>query len=388
MKRLKVAHVITRLCRGGAQENTFHSVRLADSEHYEVDLVSGPTAGAEGSIEERVTESGIEIIRIPALTRDAAPSRDIRALSQLRRQFRHAGYHIVHTHTSKAGFLGRLAAHQCGVPIVVHTPHGNIFDGYFSRSRTLIYTALERRAARWTDRIIELTQSGVEDYLSRGIGKREQFDVIFSGIDLAPYESALADREATRESLGIDDSQFLIGAVGRLEPIKGFTYFIAAAKSIAGSVPQARFVLAGAGSLEAQLKAEAAELGDRFRFLGMYDDVPRLMAAIDVLAVPSVNEGMGRVILEAGAAATPVVASAVGGIPDIVEDGKTGVLVPSKSPEAIAEVLMACAQDRERCTRLGQAARAAVVPGYSLEEMVMRIERLYSELAKEKNLDT
>jgi len=177
MRRIRVAHVITRLCTGGAQENTFHTVRLANRDRFEVDLISGPTRGGEGSIEEAVRAAGIEIQREPLLVRSPAPLRDMITLWRLTRRFRDRQYDIVHTHTSKAGFLGRLAAERAGTPIVVHTPHGNIFHGYFSGWLTRIFVWMERHAARRTDRIIELTAGGVEEHLAeRGVEHRAAED--------------------------------------------------------------------------------------------------------------------------------------------------------------------------------------------------------------------
>lgn len=390
MKKISVAHVITRLCKGGAQENTFQTVRLANRERFEVDLISGPTRGREGSIEDAIGGAGIAILREPSLVRPIAPVRDWLALRGLTRLFHQNRYDIVHTHTSKAGFVGRLAAKRAGTPIVVHTPHGNIFDGYFHPWLTRAFVAMERHVAPSTDRIIELTEGGIDAYLEQGIGRREQYVSIFSGIDLSPYESAEAHKAETRASLGAGPGDLLVGGVGRLEPIKGFTYFIAAAERIAKDVPQARFILAGQGALEDELKAQAAQaatLGDRFRFLGARGDVPSLMAAMDLLVVPSLNEGMGRVVLEAGAAGTPVVAAAVGGIPEVVEDSKTGILVPAKSPEAIAQAVTALSEERARLEAMGRAAQDVVAPAYGLERMVMRIEALYEELIEEKGLD-
>ena len=175
MKRFRVAHVITRLCRGGAQENTFHTVRLANRARFEVDLISGYSRGREGSIEDTVRAAGIEVCHEPALVRSIAPVRDILALRRLTRLFRERRYDIVHTHTSKAGFIGRLAAERAGVPIVVHTPHGNIFQGYFSKPMTRLFVWMERHAARRTDKLIELTPGGVEEHLAEGIGQRGQY---------------------------------------------------------------------------------------------------------------------------------------------------------------------------------------------------------------------
>lgn len=388
MRRIRVAHVITRLCKGGAQENTFNTVRLANRERYDVDLISGPTHGSEGSIEPDVAAAGIEILREPDLVRNVSPLRDLRALHALTRLFREKRYHIVHTHTSKAGYIGRLAAARAGVPVVVHTPHGHVFHGYFARPVTWVFTQLERHAARKTDRLIALTTRGIDEHLAQRVGRHEQWLPIFSGVDFSPFETAIERRAATRAALGIPENELVVGAVGRLEPVKGFAYFVDAARLISRRLPKARFLLVGDGSLRRDLEARATELGDRFRFLGLRTDVPDLMAAMDVFVLSSVNEGMGRVLLEAGAAATPAVAAAVGGVPGIVQDGVTGLLVPPKDSEAIADAVLRLAAAPELRLAMGEAARAYVVPPYSLEKMVADIEALYERLLEEKGIDT
>lgn len=384
---IRVAHIITRLCKGGAQENTFNSVRLINRDRFIPNLISGPTTGSEGSIESDIAAAGIDILRVPDLVREISPMRDFRALRHLTRLFRVNKYDVVHTHTSKAGFLGRLAAVRARVPIIVHTPHGNIFDGYFPYFVTRAFIGMERYAARHTDRIIELTPKGVEDHLRENIGRPDQFTVIFSGIDLAPFEDAIRRRDATRSALGIEPGHILVGAVGRLEPVKGFMHFVAAAHRIAESMPECRFIIAGQGSQDAALRAEAAPLGDRFRFLGMRHDVPDIMAALDIFVLSSLNEGMGRVLLEAGAAGVSAVATNVGGVPDIVHDGCTGLLIPPRDPIKLAEAVCALARDPARRRELGQAARKKVAPHFGLERMVRRIEGLYEELIREKHVE-
>jgi glycosyltransferase involved in cell wall biosynthesis len=387
MSTIRVAHVITRLCKGGAQENTFHTHRLANRDRYTVDLISGPMSGHEGSLEPAITDAGFSILREPSIVRRVSLWNDARAVRNLTKLFREKGYHIVHTHTSKAGFVGRLAATRAGIPAIVHTPHGNVFHGYFGPWPTRIFVELERRATRWCDCIIELTNLGVEENLEHGIGVRSQHRVIFSGVDLAPYDEALRTRESTRGALGVESDTVLIGGVGRLEPIKGFTYFIRAAQAIGQAIPDAQFILAGQGSLEEPLRREAGALGKRFRFLGHRYDIPGLMAAIDLLVVPSVNEGMGRVVLEAGAAKTPVIASRVGGLPEVVLHGETGLLVAPKDSEALVQAVVALAEDPDRRKTMGEAAQSHVVPKYGLENMVSQIESLYEELLREKGID-
>lgn len=377
---VRVAHIITRLCQGGAQENTFHTIRLANRERFQCDLISGPTTGREGSIETAITEAGIPIQRVPTLIRTPSPIHDALALRHLTRLLAEGRYDIVHTHMSKAGFLGRLAAERVGIPHVIHTPHGNVFHGYFNGPLTRLFVWMERHAARRTDRIIELTQGGIAEHLAEGIGQREQYRVVFSGIDTHPYEEAVHNREQTREALGIRPEEIVVGGVGRLEPVKGFTYFVAMAEALKAVGQALRFMLVGDGGLRAELEQQAETAGVSIEFLGLREDIPTIMAAFDILVVPSINEGMGRVILEAGAAGVPVVASRVGGIPDIVDDGETGLLTPPRAPEALAEALQLLIQSPERRRLMGATARAKIVPHYSLEQMVQRIETVYEEL--------
>lgn len=384
-RRIRVAHVITRLCKGGAQENTFHSVRLANVERFEADLISGPTFGPEGSIEDSVQAAAIAIQRIGGLVREVSPAQDIAALAQLTRMLRGRRYDIVHTHTSKAGFIGRIAARLAGVPVIIHTPHGNIFDGYFSPVKTRMFMWMEQYASRFTDRIIELTDGGIEEHLAAGIGRKEQFAVIFSGIDLSPYDQAIARRETTRAALGADSDTILVGGVGRLETVKGFAYFVEAAREALRSNPRLKFVLAGQGSLEAELRDSARDMGERFVFLGPRNDVPDIMAALDIFVLPSLNEGMGRVLLEAGAAGAVSVATRVGGVPDVIRDGKTGILTPVRDGIALARGISALADNAALRSEMGREARDFVVPAYSLENMVQKLEALYETVLEEKS---
>ncbi|GMV99747.1 MAG: hypothetical protein AMXMBFR84_08860 [Candidatus Hydrogenedentota bacterium] len=387
MKRIRVAHIITRMCKGGAQENTFHTCRLMNRERYEVDLIAGPVPPGEICMEGAVRDAGVELIPISSLCRTPHPLRDWRAYRSLARLIRQRQYHIVHTHTSKAGILGRFAARTVGTPIIIHTPHGHIFTGYFSDLTTRFFVAWERRAAAFTDTMIALTERGIEEHLERRIGVREKWTAIFSGIDLSPYERARARRPLTRKALGVRDDEVLIGAVGRLEPVKGFSYVVDAAREVLEHHGEARFVLVGDGSLRGALADLARPLGDRFHLLGQRDDIPDLMAAFDVFVLPSLNEGMGRVLLEAGAAGVPSVATAVGGVPDVVVDGVTGLLTAPRDARALAHGLRSLIRDRDLRERMGAASRTRIDPYYGLDRMVRGIEDVYERLLKEKGID-
>lgn len=382
-RKYRIAHVITRMCRGGAQENTLLNVAWADVDRYDVDLYCGPVPRSEIGIMDRVRDAGVEPILVPTLRRTPNPIADLNALSMLTRTFREKDYDLVHTHTSKAGFIGRMAARRAGVKHIVHTPHGHIFHGYFTVPVVAIYTQLERRAARYSDRIIALTGAEIDQHLDRGVGTRDRFVSIPSGIDVDAFENAESKRNEARADLGVNDCDCVVIGAGRLEPVKGFTYFIRAAAMIADRHPSLLFWIAGDGSCRGDLERQARESNVEIAFLGWRDDLDTLFAAADIFVLPSMNEGMGRVIAEAGAAGLPVVAARTGGIPDIVRDGETGLLVPPGDAQAMADAIEELAENPSRRADWGRAARAHIRAGFSAEAMVQRIESVYEELLSE-----
>ncbi len=383
----RIAHVITRMCHGGAQENTLQTVIRANTARYEVDLICGPTPRGERNMDKRIDSLGATPTIVPSLKRPPNPIADTRALHHLTQLFRERQYDLVHTHTSKAGFLGRMAARRAGVKHVVHTPHGHIFHGYFTAPIVALYTQMERRVAAHTSRIIALTDDEVTAHLARAIGSRDQYAVIHSGIDVGAYATARRRRAEIRRSMEIPSERCVVLGVGRLEPVKGFTYFIQAAKAVQIHAPNAEFWLAGEGSLRADLEAEAARLDVPIRFWGWCDDLPTYMAAADMLVLPSVNEGMGRVIAEAGAAHLPVIASETGGIPHIVVNGETGLLVEPENYEALAEAITKLSRDEAQREAMGAAGYERINAGYSVDAMVRQIEDLYEELITNDPID-
>jgi glycosyltransferase involved in cell wall biosynthesis len=269
------------------------------------------------------------------------------------------------------------------VPHIVHTPHGHVFDGYFLQPVTQLYIRLERWAALFTDRMIALTDDEIETYLRHGIGTRDQYAVIASGVELEPFRNAGVRRDAIREELGVRDA-VVIGAAGRLEPVKGFDVLLSAAEHVRREIPNACFLIVGQGSREAELKRQAAPLGGAVRFLGYREDIAHIMAGCDIIAVPSRNEGMGRVVVEAGAAGLPVVATAVGGLPHVVDHERTGILTPPRDARSLADALVRLARDPALRATMGEAARRKMIPAFGVGAMVSAIEAVYDELMKEE----
>jgi len=391
MSRIRVIHVVTRFDKGGSAENTFLTALGLDPELYEVQLVIGPSdesaMGAEerACVEEnlaRLRARGVKILTLAELVRRISPAKDLTALFTLWRLFRRERPRIVHTHTSKAGIVGRWAAWLARVPVVVHTPHGHVFWGYFGPARTRFFILLEKLSALVTDRLVMLTEQERLDHLRVGVAPAEAFVTIHSGVDLAPLAAAKAARDEARRCLGIPEGASAVGTVGRLTAIKGPEILLAAAQTVIERRPQSVFVFLGAGEMLESLQAQAAALGieSRVRFAGWRPDVARMMSALDCFAFPSINEGMGKALVEAMALEKPVVASRVGGMIDLVDDGVSGFLVPPADPLALADRILFLLENPEAARRMAARA-AATAAACSSAAMVRKIEALYAEFA-------
>jgi glycosyltransferase involved in cell wall biosynthesis len=383
--RVTTLHVITRLTLGGSAENTVASMVALEAGGYAGPLAVGIAESDAPSVDD-ARRRGVRLLDVPGLGREVG-ARDIAALVRLWRLMRARRPAIVHTHTSKAGFIGRLAARLAGVPAVIHQPHGHIFYGYYDTGRTAFYVALERLAARWTDRIVTLTERGTAEHLARGIGTRAQYREVPSGVPTAELRARAPARAVARARLGLPGEAFVVAALGRFVPIKGFDVLVSALRELAAAVPSARVVLVGDGPDRTALEAQARALGVRGRLLltGTMPDVTVCLAAADVLAAPSRNEGMGRALVEAMALGLPVVGTDVGGIPVVVTDGETGRLVPPDDPLALATALIELGHDEALRAKLGAtAARRAEAFSSHVAHAAMRA--IYDELARDKGL--
>jgi glycosyltransferase involved in cell wall biosynthesis len=352
----RVLHVITRLTLGGSAENTVASTLGLMSAGYPCTLAAG-LAQSDADVVADARGRGCVVVDVPSLRREVGP-RDLVALGELVRLMRRERPAIVHTHTSKAGFTGRLAARIARVPVVIHQPHGHIFYGYYGPRQTDFYVALERFAARWTDTIVTLTERGTEEHLARGIGRRAQYVTVPSGVPTAALRARAPARAGARARLGVAPDEFIIAALGRFVPVKGFDLLVAALPRVAQVAPGTRLLLIGDGPERDALLAQAARLGvsGRVTLTGATGDVGAYLAAADVFAAPSRNEGMGRALVEAMALGLPVVGAAVGGIPAVVTDGVCGRLVPAGDVEALAEALADLARDGALRAKLGAGA--------------------------------
>jgi len=391
MDRVRVVHVITRFDKGGSAENTFLTLRGLDGRRYEGFLACGsPGRYPISPAEERAVEEnlaalaalGVEVITLPHLVREIRPLSDLRAFVSLLGLFRRLRPVIVHTHTSKAGILGRWAAWLCRVPVIVHTPHGHVFWGYFGPAETRLFILFERLSALVTHRIITLTEQERRDHLRFRIAPAGRFTVIHSGVDLSrlspPDDETLA---TVRAGLVIPPHGVIIGTVGRLTGIKGHDTLLEAAARIRAECDDLYLVFIGDGELREDLENRAKGLGlaDRVVFTGWRRDVAPLLALFDIFVFPSLNEGMGKAVVEAMAMGKPVVASRIGGIVDLVEDNVNGLLVPPGDPAALAEAVLSLLRDGKRRVAMGKEGLKRAV-NLGDRTMVERLGKVYEEL--------
>lgn len=381
-KRMRIVHIITRLILGGAQENTILTVKgLTRRWGDEVVLVTGPSLGPEGSLLERALDAGLDVRVIGDMRREINPMRDFVAYRKLVRLLRHWEPHVVHTHSSKAGILGRAAAAKVGVPIVVHTIHGLPFHPYQSWAAYRSYVAAERWAARRTRAFISVSDAMTRQAVAAGIAEPERFTTIYSGMEVEPFLNPPRGRDELRRELGYRDDQVVVGKIARLFELKGHEYVIAAAKRVVREAPNVRFLFVGDGVLRGELERQiaAAGLSDHFKFTGLVpqERIPELLAAMDVVVHASLREGLARVLPQALIAGKPVVSYDIDGAAEVVLPGRTGYLLPPGAIDEMSDALVELASDRALRRALGETGRALFTDQFRHERMTERIRQVY-----------
>ncbi len=381
MTQAPILHIITRLIVGGAQENTMLTAALLDRDRYTVDLVSGPQTGAEGSLIEEVGTRGIPLTIEPALVREISPVKDLRALLALYRHIRRGRYTVVHTHSGKAGMLGRWAAWLARVPVIVHTVHGWSHHDRQHPVVRRVFILLEQLTARITDKLIVVSPLNTEKGLRDGIARPDKYVTIRSGIDLDRFHHPEHPRDTVRLELGIPAEAPVVGTVTRLSAQKAPLDFVAAAALVAEDFPDVHFVIVGDGPLREEVEAAVAQRGltDRVHLTGLRRDVPDLMHSFDIFALTSLWEGLPRVLPQAMAAALPIVATAADGNAEAVSHGVNGLLTPPGEPAAFAAALRNLLSDPDLARRMGHEG-LDMVDEFGARRMVHQIERLYEEL--------
>jgi glycosyltransferase involved in cell wall biosynthesis len=360
---------------GGAQENTVVTCIGLRRLGYECDLAVGSETGPEGSLLGKARAAGVPIIAVEELRRTPNPFLDVTACRRLRRLFEKNRYDIVHTHSGKAGIIGRLAARLAKVPVVVHTIHGPSFYRYQNPIGNWIFRGLEQLAGEWTTQFVSVADAMSEQYLAAGIGMPKQYVTIHSGMNIEAF---------VRTPPVTGKNELVVGKVARLFRRKGHEYLFEAAPRIVAAVPNVKFLLVGDGILREQWERRAVRMGlrDRFEFAGLVspEEMPGYIARMDVLVHLSLREGLPRTLPQALACGRPVVAFDVDGAREVCLDGKTGCLVRAEDSAGVAEVVIRLLQDKSLATKLGSQGRALVREEFSEELMVRRIDELYRRL--------
>ncbi len=381
---MRIVHVITRLIVGGAQENTLLTA-AGQAEEFgdEVIVVTGPGAGPEGSLLDWALERGLELRLVPEMGRAIRPWADLSSYRRIAAAIREIDPDIVHTHSSKAGILGRAAASRQQVP-VVHTIHGAAFHLGQSKLAQAVYRKAERWAARRCQRLISVCDAMTKQYLDAEIAAPEMFTTIYSGMDVEPFLDPPRPREEVRAELGFEDADVVIGKVARLFDLKGHRYLLEAAPRIVEACPQARFLLVGDGPLRDQFEARISRdgLADHFVLTGLVppERIPELIHATELVVHTSVWEGLARVLPQSMIAGKPVVSFDIDGAHEVVIPEETGLLVEPESVDGLVDAVTRLVADQELRTRLGDEGCHRWTEAFRYQEMARLVREVYEEV--------
>lgn len=376
MKR--VLHIITKLELGGAQKSTLDILRCLDRKKYKIFLLS-----SDGLLSDEARKiDSLEVELLPSLRREINLFFDLKAFVDLYSFIKKNDIDIVHTHSSKAGIVGRWAAYLAGVGIIIHTIHGwEFYDGQ-NRLIKWLYITLERLTARITTRLIAVCEAAIKKGLNYKIGTSNKYRLIYYGIDYNAFSNIRQDREYTKRCLGLREDNFIVGMIACFKPQKAHRDLIKAASLIVREVPGVQFLLVGDGALRSKMirQIERLGLGDRFVLAGWRKDIPQILSNLDLVVLSSLWEGLPIVILEAMAAARAVVATNVGGVSEIVKEAKTGFLVEVGNYKQIANRITFLINNRHLATQMGRSAQQSLNGTFSIDSMIRNIEETYKEL--------
>jgi glycosyltransferase involved in cell wall biosynthesis len=384
---IKILRLIARLNIGGPAIHVVLLTAGLDRQRFQTLLVSGRENPGEGSMLDYALARGVRPLLMPEIVGDfSLGPREIKALIQLARLMGQERPDVVHTHTAKAGFLGRLAARLAGVPVIVHTFHGHVLHSYYGPAKNQLLQRMERLLARITDGLIAVSDQVKQDLVAYGVAPAAKIQMVPLGLELDGFLNATAVAGAFRRELALNADERLVGIVGRLFPIKNHRLFLEAAALVVQQEPSVRFVIIGDGVLRPELEQQAQVLGipERVIFTGWRRDLAPIYADLDVLAVTSKNEGTPVSAIEAMAAGCPVVATRVGGLPDLICDGETGCLVPPGDARALATAILRLLRDHQTARRLGQTAQTIARERYAVPRLIGDLERLYLDLLARK----
>ncbi len=381
---MRVVHFITRLIIGGAQENTLLTVEDQHRDYEdEVTLITGPGLGPEGSLEDRARNGGLDVRILPQLKRNITPWNDWQSYRGLVKMLKDINPQIVHTHSSKAGIMGRAAAEKLGIP-AVHTVHGASFHPYQNRVVNRVYISAERWAAKRCARMISVCDAMTAHYLKAKVGRPEQYLTVYSGMEVEPFLNPPKSRETVRTELGFQADDIVVGKVARLFHLKGHADVITAAKTVCPENPHLKFLFVGDGILRQAFEQEinSAGLLDRFVFTGLVPpgQVPELLHAMDLVVHASLREGLARVLPQALISGKPVVTYDVDGAREVVIPGETGYLLPPRRVDLMIESIRELANDAPLRKRLGDTGRERFTEQFRHQTMTRRLREIYQEI--------
>lgn len=382
---IRIARVIARLNVGGPAIHTVLLTRHLRDRGFPSELLTGREGADEGNMLALARQNDVVPIVQPSLGRELHPLRDLSVLFFLYRHFRRTRPDVVHTHTAKAGAVGRVAAWMARVPVIVHTFHGHVFHGYFSPRKTQFFISLEKFLARISTRIIVLGPRQQQDIHGLGIGRAEQFVQVPLGLDLSRFLDAEKHRGALHQELGLPGDTPLVSIVARLVPIKAHEVFLQAARRVMEHRPDVHYLLAGDGSERQRLEALVDDLGlrEKVRFLGFREDLPKIYGGSALTVLSSNNEGMPVALIESLASATPAVATDVGETGSIITNRVSGYVVSPGDDAALADRMLDVLSDPDRARQMGEAGRRHVWPALSIERLADDLSELYVHLVQE-----
>ncbi len=381
---MKICHVITRLIIGGAQENTLLTCAGLHERGYDVTLITGLDTGPEGSLLGEARAAGYRLIELPELKRAIRPGDDRKALRALREAYAVLQPEIVHTHSSKAGILGRVAAKQAGVPRIVHTIHGMSFNRTQPLWKRTLFRMLERSCGKDTNALLGVADAMIDQAVAAKLAPRERCHTVYSGMRTEWYDPSRQDRDAIRRELGIASNEVACGTVARLFANKGYEQLIPAMVEAWTRCPALKFVWVGDGKNRDAYERRLDEMGIRSRVIltGLVppERVAPLLAGMDFVVHASQWEGLPRVAVQASLMERPVISFAIDGAPEVVIPDQTGILVPLNDTDALTRAILTLARDVPLRRRLGRHARELCRERFDHKRMVESIERIYLEL--------
>jgi len=381
--------MIARLNMGGPALHVTYLTRELAARGYDTTLVAGALSQGEDSMAFVAREAGVSFVRIPQLQRELSLVHDPISIRRIVDEIRRVRPHILHTHTAKAGAVGRLAALLAGdarPPIIVHTFHGHVLRGYFDPARTALFREVERQLATHTTRLIAVSPEVRDDLVGLGVAPVEKFTVIRLGIDLEKRVQSTDGRAGLRRLFGLPEDQFVVGWVGRMTEVKRLPDVIASFAELRRRGVDATLCLVGDGPdrQAAEVQARALGIARHVLFVGYQRDVSSYYSMFDVLLLASANEGTPVVAIESLAGGRPVVSTRVGGVPDVVSDGVDGLLCDPGDVSGLATALGQLAASTALRSRFGEAGQARIVPRYSVDRLVDDVDALYRDLLREQ----